>query len=95
MDQPLTPDQIAIALADLPDWSHQDDRIKKSFSFDNFRASMAFIVRLSFEAEQRDHHPEIFNCWNRVEIALNTHSAGGKVTAKDVDLATAIETLGN
>ena len=46
------------------------------------------------EAEQRDHHPEIFNCWNRVDIALNTHSAGGKVTAKDIDLATAIEALG-
>ena len=95
MDESLTPDQIATALADLPDWSHDDDRIKKSFSFDNFRAATAFIVRLSFEAEQRDHHPEIFNCWNRVDIGLNTHSAGGKVTAKDIDLATAIEALGN
>ena len=94
MDEPLTTEKIEAALADLPGWSHQDDRIKKSFSFDNFRAATAFIVRLSFEAEQRDHHPEIFNCWNRVEIALNTHSAGGKVTAKDLDLATAIEALG-
>ncbi|MBO94239.1 MAG: hypothetical protein CMI32_04995 [Opitutales bacterium] len=56
MDEPLTPDQIANALGGLPGWSHQDDRFKKSFFFDNFRASMAFIVRLSFEAEQRDHH---------------------------------------
>ena len=94
MDEPLTTEKIEAALANLPGWSHQDDRIKKSFSFDNFRAATAFIVRLSFEAEQRDHHPEIFNCWNRVEIALNTHSAGGKVTAKDIDLATAIEALG-
>ena len=94
MDEPLTPDQIASALTELPGWSHDDDRVKKSFSFDNFRAATAFIVRLSFEAEQRDHHPEIFNCWNRVEIALNTHSAGGKVTAKDIDLATAIDALG-
>ena len=94
MDEPLTSDQIASALTELPGWSHDDDRVKKSFSFDNFRAATAFIVRLSFEAEQRDHHPEIFNCWNRVEIALNTHSAGGKVTAKDIDLATAIDALG-
>ena len=94
MDEPLTPEQIGSALAELHGWSHDDDRIKKSFSFDNFRAAIAFIVRLSFEAEQLDHHPEIFNCWNRVEIALNTHSAGGKVTAKDVDLATAIDALG-
>ena len=93
MDESLTPDQIETALVDLSGWSHHDDRLKKSFSFDNFRAATAFIVRLSFEAEQRDHHPEIFNCWNRVEIALNTHSAGGKVTAKDIDLATAIDAL--
>ena len=94
MDESLTPEQIASALTELHGWSHDDDRIKKSFLFDNFRAAIAFIVRFSFEAEQLDHHPEIFNCWNRVEIALNTHSAGGKVTAKDIDLASAIDALG-
>ena len=93
MDEPLSPDQIETALADLSGWCHEDDRLKKSYSFDNFRASMAFIVRLSFEAEQRDHHPEIFNCYNRVEIALNTHDAGGKVTEKDFALASAIDAV--
>ena len=42
---------------------------------------------------ERNHHPEIFNCYNRVEIGLNTHDAGGKVTQKDIDLARAIKKL--
>lgn len=89
----LTSQQIDDALKDLPDWSHEDDALRKTFKFDDFRAAMAFIVRLSFEAEQRDHHPELFNVYNTVKIALNTHDAGGKVTGKDVDLAQAIESL--
>ena len=52
---------------------------------------MGFILRISYEAEQADHHPELFNCFNRVEISLNTHDAGGKVTEKDFSLAEAIE----
>jgi 4a-hydroxytetrahydrobiopterin dehydratase len=54
---------------------------------------MAFLVRLSYEAENRNHHPEIFNCYNRLEIGLNTHDAGGKVTDRDIELALAIEKL--
>ena len=59
----------------------------------DFREAMAFLVKLSYEAEQRDHHPEIFNCYNRIEIALNTHSVGGKVTMKDFELAAAIDAI--
>ena len=54
---------------------------------------MGFILRISYDAEAADHHAEIFNCYNRVEIGLNTHDAGGKVTQKDIDLARAIEKL--
>jgi 4a-hydroxytetrahydrobiopterin dehydratase len=54
---------------------------------------MSFLFRVSYEAEQRDHHPEIFNCYNKVRFFLNTHDAGGKVTAKDFDLAEAIEAV--
>ena len=52
---------------------------------------MTFILRISYGADQMDHQPEIFNCFNRVEISLNTHDAGGKVTEKDFSLANAIE----
>ena len=93
MSEPISAGQIAERLAELEGWRHEDDHLKKSFSFSNFRDAMAFIVRLSYEAEQRDHHPEIFNCYNRVEIALNTHDAGGKVTEKDFALASAIDAV--
>ena len=54
---------------------------------------MGFILRISYEAEAADHHPEIFNSYSRVEIGLNTHDAGRKVTQKDIDLAKEIEKL--
>ena len=93
MSDPISLDQIAERLAELERWRYEDERLKKAFSFATFRDAMAFIVRLSYEAEQRDHHPEIFNCYNRVEIALNTHDAGGKVTEKDFALASAIDAV--
>ena len=93
MSEPLKESEIESRLVNLQDWHYQEDHLKKSFAFSNFRDAMAFIVRLSYEAEQQDHHPEIFNCYNRVEIALNTHDAGGKVTEKDFALASAIDAV--
>jgi len=93
MSKPLTPDQITAALADLPGWAFADDKIGKTYTLKNFREALAFIVRIGIEAETRDHHPELFNVYNRVEIHVNTHDAGGKVTQKDIDLATAIEAI--
>ena len=54
---------------------------------------MSFIIRISYEAEQQDHHPEIYNCYNRVEISLSTHDAGNRVTQKDFNLAQAIDSV--
>ena len=85
--------EITESLEQLSGWKWQDDRLKKTFFFTNFREAMSFILRGSYEAEAADHHPEIFNCYSRVEIGLNTHDAGGKVTQKDIDLARAIEKL--
>ena len=90
---PLSSSQIQTALADLPGWTHEDDTLAKTFTFDDFRAALAFIVRLGFEAEERDHHPNLTNVYNRVELALTTHDAGNRVTAQDLDLARAIEAL--
>lgn len=90
---PLTNDQINDALAHLPGWSFEDDSLVKTFEFGSFREAMSFMVRLSFEAEERNHHPELSNVYNRVDVRLNTHDAGGKVTQFDVDLAGAIEHL--
>jgi 4a-hydroxytetrahydrobiopterin dehydratase len=90
---PLSDDQIRAALGNLPGWTYEDDVLRKTFMLDDFRAALAFIVRVGFEAEERDHHPNLTNVYNRVEIALTTHDADNRVTQKDVDLAAAIEKL--
>ena len=87
----LSEEEIVEKLANLSGWTFVNDRVRKEFQFENFREAMSFILMVSYEAEQMDHHPEIFNCFNRVEISLNTHDAGGKVTEKDFSLANAIE----
>lgn len=95
MASPLSAEEIEQVLTELHGWSHEDDKLKKEFSFDNFRDAIAFITRISFEAEEQVHHPELFNVYNTVNIALSTHDAGGKVTSKDVKLAKSIESLYN
>lgn len=80
------------ALRALPGWSYDAGRngIARSFRFRDFGEAFAFMTRVALEAEKADHHPDWSNVWNRVDILLSTHSAGG-VTAKDVALAGRIE----
>jgi 4a-hydroxytetrahydrobiopterin dehydratase len=91
MSASLPDDAIAAALADLPGWARTGDELTKTFSFEGFREAVAFMVRLAFEAEQRDHHPRLGNVYDRVEVGLTTHDAGNTITQRDVDLARAIE----
>jgi len=94
MSTPLTKAKIEAALADgkgLPGWSHKRDALVKTFKFKSFREALGFMVRVGFEAEAMNHHPDWTNVYNRVEVKLNTHDAGGKVTAKDVALARAMQ----
>jgi 4a-hydroxytetrahydrobiopterin dehydratase len=93
MAKPLDPAEIAPALAALPGWTREGDALAKTFKFGNFREAMSFMVRVSFEAEAMDHHPDWTNVYNRVAIRLNTHDAGGKVTARDVELARKIQAI--
>ena len=88
---PLSDAEIEDALGDLEGWIHEDDKLKKTFEFSDFRAAISFIVRLSFYAEEMMHHPELENVYNTVSVALTTHDAGGKVTEMDVELASEIE----
>lgn len=93
MADPLNSSEIQQQLQSLEGWRHEDDKLKKEFEFDDFRAAMTFITRLSFEAEDQVHHPEIFNVYNTVNIALTSHDAGDKVTEKDLKLAKTIEEI--
>ena len=93
MSEPLSENEINEAIDELEGWSFSNDKISKEYKFSDFREAMAFMVRVGFEAEEQVHHPEIFNVYNTVSISLQTHDAGAKVTAKDVDLAKAIERI--
>jgi 4a-hydroxytetrahydrobiopterin dehydratase len=78
------------ALARLPGWSAaggEREAIARTYRFADFNAAFAFMTRVAMKAEQLDHHPEWFNVYNRVEVILTTHDAGG-VTQLDVTLAT-------
>ena len=94
MPSPLTDAQITDALADLPGWTHENDRLTRGYRFADFSEAMGFMVRVGLLAEQHNHHPELFNVYSTVNVSLNTHDAGGKVTQKDIDLAMAIRMLG-
>ncbi len=80
------------ALAGLSGWSEIKDRdaIHKSFKFKDFNAAWGFMCRIALMAEKMDHHPEWFNVYNRVDITLSTHDAGG-ITERDIKLADFIE----
>ena len=89
--EPLTQEQIDEALRDLNGWAFEGDQLKKTFELTDFRAAVSFIVRMAFYAEALNHHPDVRNVYNKIDIALTTHDAGNKVTEKDVRLARAIE----
>ncbi len=91
--KPLTAAKIAAALSALPGWTFKREALVKTFTFGNFREALGFMVRVGFEAEALDHHPEWTNVYNRVTIRLNTHDAGGKVTEKDFELARRIQAV--
>jgi 4a-hydroxytetrahydrobiopterin dehydratase len=90
---PLTLAEIDDVLRALPDWEFESDALAKEFKFGSFREALSFMVRVGFEAEAMNHHPEWTNVYNRVAVRLNTHDAGGKVTLKDVNLARKIQGL--
>lgn len=78
----------------LPGWSPVEgrDAIRRAFRFRDFSEAWGFMARVALLAEVQDHHPEWSNVWNRVEIVLTTHDAGG-LSARDVKLARAIDAL--
>ena len=79
--------EVSQALLDAGWAVSQDGKaIEKTFKFKTFRDAMAWMTRIAFEAEAADHHPEWFNVYNRVEVRLTTHDAGG-LSAKDLALA--------
>ena len=94
MARKLDDTEIAAALTTLPEWHRVDGReaIARSFKFADFNAAFGFMTRVAMVAEKMNHHPEWSNVWNRVDVTLSTHDAGG-VTERDLKLATAMDHL--
>jgi 4a-hydroxytetrahydrobiopterin dehydratase len=80
------------ALREIHGWTEVQDRdaIRKSYHFGDFSEAWGFMSRIALLAEKMDHHPELFNVYNRVEIILSTHDAGG-LSERDIRLAHAID----
>jgi 4a-hydroxytetrahydrobiopterin dehydratase len=90
----LTDEERAAALSQLAGWvlSRQGKAIERKLVFGDFSEAFGFMTRVALVAEQHDHHPEWFNVYNRVEITLTTHDAGG-LSQRDLAMAKAIEAL--
>ena len=93
MSRPLNPEEISQACTRLDGWKFEQDALTKTFEFGSFREALSFMIRVGFEAEDLNHHPDWTNVYNRVVMRLNTHDAGDKVTAKDVELAGRVQKI--
>jgi 4a-hydroxytetrahydrobiopterin dehydratase len=90
----LNEGEIARSLGELNGWQRLSgrDAIGKSYKFKHFRQAFAFMTEVALLAEKADHHPEWSNIYNRVDIVLTTHDAGG-VSQRDIDLAKNIDRI--
>ena len=88
----LSEQEINNYLESLDDWILDGDAIKREWIFKDFSEAMDFINMIAVTAENHNHHPEIYNVYNRVSLRFNTHDAGG-ITEKDITIAKEINKL--
>ena len=85
----LTEAELSAALAKLPDWQLKAGKLHREYQFSDFVAAFGFMSSAALVAQTMDHHPEWFNVYNRLDIVLTTHDAGG-LSQRDVEMARAI-----
>jgi 4a-hydroxytetrahydrobiopterin dehydratase len=88
----LSEQERAALHTEFADWHllPNRDAISRSYQFKDFKEAFAFMTQCALQAERLNHHPEWLNVWNRVEVTLSTHDAGG-LTQLDLDLARAMD----
>jgi 4a-hydroxytetrahydrobiopterin dehydratase len=91
--EPLSQKEIEERLAELPGWSLDDGRLTRSYRLASHFAATAMVVHIAQVQEQLDHHSDLTLGYDTVSLAVHTHSAGGAVTEKDVELARRVEDL--
>jgi 4a-hydroxytetrahydrobiopterin dehydratase len=90
----LTAKQVALLLQAVPDWTKRAQTIRRTFKFEGFLDSIAFVNRLAKKAQKLNHHPDIDISFNKVTLTLTTHDEGG-LTKKDFTLAGQCDQVGS
>jgi 4a-hydroxytetrahydrobiopterin dehydratase len=80
----ITSDEARNLVQNLPGWELDGETLRRRFTFQGFTDAVAFVVRVAFDAEAADHHPDILIQFKRVTLTFTTHSAGG-LTTRDFD----------
>ena len=88
----LRAEELSPQLQQVPAWGVVDGRLHRRFEFTDFAEAFAFMTRVAVVAEELDHHPDWSNAWNRVDIDIVSHDAGG-ITELCVTLARRIDGL--
>jgi 4a-hydroxytetrahydrobiopterin dehydratase len=88
----LTEHEILVWLSVHPSWQRDGLMLKRSLEFADFSEAFAFMTRVAIVAEKADHHPEWFNVYNRVDIAITTHDVGG-LTEYDTEFAASVDAI--
>ncbi|MFI8089574.1 4a-hydroxytetrahydrobiopterin dehydratase [Streptomyces sp. NPDC086080] len=91
--EPLSQKELDDRLAELPGWSLDGDRLTRSYRLGSHVAAAAMVVHIAQVQEELDHHSDLTLGYNTLSLSVHTHSAGGAVTAKDVELARRVEDL--
>ncbi|WP_406005879.1 4a-hydroxytetrahydrobiopterin dehydratase [Streptomyces sp. NBC_00637] len=91
--EPLTRTQIEDRLSGLPGWSLDDDHLTRTYRLDSHFAAASLVVHVARIQDELDHHSELTLGYNTVSLAVHTHSAGGSVTDRDVELARRVEAV--
>lgn len=74
-------------------WKEEDNKLTKEFIFKDFNQAIGFILQTAMIAEKLQHHPELYNSYNKVTLSLTTHDAGKKITEKDRKFAEMVDQL--
>lgn len=91
-DRLLEKSELEETISKFPKWEYQEESLKRDFIFSDFREAFEFMVQVAEIAETLNHHPDWSNSWNKVSIAISTHSAGG-LTALDLKFVEKVESL--
>jgi 4a-hydroxytetrahydrobiopterin dehydratase len=88
----LSDNEVEAKLKETKNWKIENNKLCKSFEFKNFIQAFGFITKIALESEKLDHHPELFNVFNKVNILLSTHEING-LSEYDFILAKKIDSL--